>query len=158
MIGTTAEPSRFFRLRTLNVAGQRFNQRMDTPRPPRYHLFWQGFPEYVPVAQLDRASASGAEGYRFEPYRERFSNRLHLRRLRHPAEDLSLWESPLLRPVGHFWVSDLFVPDALHQLRLTGLCFHNVLVLHGEIEHLRGLDVAVSGPPLRPAIRTLGVA
>ena len=26
---------------------------------------------YVPVAQLDRASASGAEGYRFEPYRER---------------------------------------------------------------------------------------
>src|SRR5687767_1631016 len=30
------------------------------------------FSPHVPVAQLDRASASGAEGYRFEPYRERF--------------------------------------------------------------------------------------
>src|SRR5215218_1071129 len=35
----------------------------------------------VPVAQLDRASASGAEGYRFEPYRER----LQLRQLRRAA-------------------------------------------------------------------------
>jgi hypothetical protein len=35
-------------------------------------LFWVGKPvakSCVPVAQLDRASASGAEGYRFEPCR-----------------------------------------------------------------------------------------
>ena len=32
----------------------------------------RGVRRFVPVAQLDRASASEAEGYRFDPYRERF--------------------------------------------------------------------------------------
>ena len=32
-------------------------------------LFFKGNWHRVPVAQLDRASASGAEGYRFEPCR-----------------------------------------------------------------------------------------
>ena len=32
-------------------------------------LFFKGILHRVPVAQLDRASASGAEGYRFEPCR-----------------------------------------------------------------------------------------
>src|SRR5687768_1934684 len=51
---------------------------------------------HVPVAQLDRASASGAEGYRFEPYRERFPQPLPITRATHaiPAHRLVISVGP----------------------------------------------------------------
>lgn len=38
---------------------------------PSLGMMRREWPDFVPVAQLDRASASGAEGYRFDPCRER---------------------------------------------------------------------------------------
>ncbi len=54
----------------------------------------------VPVAQLDSASASGAEGYRFESCRGRFWNPAW----RHEKQRSRLAPPPSVSPFGVVWV------------------------------------------------------
>jgi hypothetical protein len=54
------------------IIRNRARAKVDTARIRRYDS--RRVRTHVPVAQLDRASASEAEGYRFDPYRERFSH------------------------------------------------------------------------------------
>jgi hypothetical protein len=70
--------------------------------PFRPHALWySSFRRvYAPVAQLDRASASGAEGYRFEPYRAYQSNQQFRSNIRPEllTDSGSIAKSPELPP------------------------------------------------------------
>src|SRR4051812_5500343 len=71
----TTKRSPASKARSCNCLRQPFAPRRAAPRnghAPRTTIRFAASDHDVPVAQLDRASASEAEGCRFEPYRDRF--------------------------------------------------------------------------------------
>ena len=93
------------------------------PRPARLDIINQ-YLNAAPVAQLDRASVFGTEGWRFESFRVRFPKPLNLWGLRHTAKLLSLGEITLLGRRGQFWVSRRCILQPDHELRLHPLRLH----------------------------------
>src|SRR3954451_21304021 len=85
------------------------------------------------VAQLDRASVFGTEGYRFDSCRVQFHNSLGLRGLRNAAKLLALGEMTLLGRVGQFWVSRGCVLQPGDELRLHPLRLRQIIGLHRQV-------------------------